>query len=140
MLKGLLLIIVTVSMSADPLAFAVDSPEAVYQKYSAALKSKNPDELNKYLSKHQKDKLNAETPEDRQKVISLVVAFMPKSIRIVDQSISPDDKTATLELMGIGGISGGDEVYGKVTMVKENSEWKIEREQWSLNKQTWLGN
>jgi hypothetical protein len=134
MLKGLL-IMITVSVSASLPAFAMDSPETVYQKYSAALKSKNLDELNKYLSKHQKDKLDAETPEDRLKIIELVAAFMPKSIRVVEQSISPDDETATLRLVGIGGISGKEEVSGKVTMVKEDSEWKIEREEWSSNKQ-----
>ncbi|MBI2487142.1 MAG: hypothetical protein HYW01_09320 [Deltaproteobacteria bacterium] len=67
-------------------------------------------------------------------MIELIAAFMPKSIRVVEQVISLDNKTGTLKLVGIGGISGNDEVYGTVSMVKEESEWKISREEWS-NKQ-----
>ncbi len=118
---------------AGSVAFSGDSPEAVYQKYRAAIQSRNLDELNKYLSSQRREELNEETPEDRQKMIELIAAFMPKSTRIVERQISPDDKKATLKLVGIGGISGKDEVFGKVTMVKEDSEWKINSEEWSNN-------
>lgn len=134
MLKHLFIVTVTFSLLGGRFAFAADSPEVVYQKYIAAIKSKNLDELNKYLSMQQRDKLNTERPEDRQKMIELIAAFMPKSIRVVEQVISLDNKTGTLKLVGIGGISGNDEVYGTVSMVKEESEWKISREEWS-NKQ-----
>ena len=134
MLKCLLIVTFTVSLLTGHFAFAENPPEEVYQKYIAAIKSKNLDELNKYLTMQQRDKLNAETPEDRQKMIELIAALMPKSIRVVEQAVSPDDKTVTLKLVGIGGISGNDEVSGTVSLVKEESEWKIDREEWS-NKQ-----
>ena len=133
MLKRVMPASVMLLMLAGTAAFSGDSPEAVYQKYSAAIQSKNLDELNKYLTSQRREELNAETPEDRQKMIELIAAFMPKATRIVEQQISPDDKKATLKLVGIGGISGKDEVYGKVTMVKEDSEWKINSEEWSNN-------
>ena len=133
MLKRVLTVSVMLLMLAGSVAFSGDSPEAVYRKYSAAIQSKNLDELNKYLSSQRREEIKKETPEDRQKMIELVAAFMPKSTRIVEQQISPDDKKATLKLVGIGGVSGKDEVFGKVTMVKEDSEWKINSEEWSNN-------
>jgi hypothetical protein len=133
MLMRVLPVSVMFLLLAGSVAFSGDSPEAVYQKYSAAIQTKNLDELNKYLSSQRREELNEEIPEDRQKMIELVAAFMPKSTRIVEQQISPDDKKATLKLVGIGGISGKDKVFGKVTMVKENSEWKISSEKWSNN-------
>ncbi|HWP92530.1 MAG TPA: hypothetical protein VNN20_10085 [Thermodesulfobacteriota bacterium] len=133
MLKRVLPASVMLLLLAVSVASSEDSPEAVYQKYSAAIQSKNLDELDKYLSSQRREELNEETPEDRQKMIELIAAFMPKSIRIVERQISPDDKKATLKLVGIGGISGKDEVFGKVTLVKEDSEWKINSEEWSNN-------
>jgi hypothetical protein len=56
---------------------------------------------------------------------------MPKSIRVVEQAISPDKKTGTLKLVGIGGIHSNDEVSGSVSLVKEESVCKISREEWS---------
>jgi len=39
-----------------------------------------------------------------------------------------------LKLTGIGGMSGNDEMIGTVAIVKEDSGWKIDSENWS-NKQ-----
>lgn len=82
----------------------------------------------------QRDKLNAETPEDRNKMIELIAAFMPKSIRVVEVIISSDNKNGILKLAGTGGTSGNDKVYGTVSMLREESGWKINRDEWS-NKQ-----
>jgi len=134
MLKRVLLITVTLSVFGGYVAFAEDSPEQVYQKYTAAIKSKNLDELKKYMSKKALDEMNAETPEIQQKMIEMIGTFMPKSYKVLEQTISQDGKTATLKLTGIGGMSGNDEMIGTVAMVKEDSGWKIDSENWS-NKQ-----
>jgi len=134
MLKRVLLITVTLSVFGGYVAFAEDSPEQVYQKYTAAIKSKNLDELKKYMSKKALDEMNAETPEIQQKMIEMIGTFMPKSYKVLEQTISQDGKTATLKLTGIGDMSGNDEMIGTVAMVKEDSGWKIDSENWS-NKQ-----
>ena len=134
MLKRVLLVTVTLSVLGGYVAFAEDSPEQVYQKYTAAIKSKNLDELKKYMSKKAINEMNAETPEMQQKMIEMIGTFMPESYKVLGQTISPDGKTATLKLTGIGGVSGNDEMIGTVPMVKEDSGWKIDSENWS-NKQ-----
>ena len=134
MLKRVLLVTVTLSVLGGYVAFAEDSPEQVYQKYTAAIKSKNLDELKKYMSKKAINEMNAETPEMQQKMIEMIGTFMPESYKVLGQTISPDGKTATLKLTGIGGMSGNDEMIGTVPMVKEDSRWKIDSENWS-NKQ-----
>ena len=134
MLKRVLLITVTLSVFGGYVAFAEDSPEQVYQKYTAAIKSKNLDELKKYMSKKALDEMNAETPEIQQKMIEMIGTFMPKSYKVLEQTISQDGKTVTLKLTGIGDMSGNDEMIGTVAMVKEDSGWKIDSENWS-NKQ-----
>ncbi len=131
MINRLLIGTVAVSMLVSLLAYAEDSPEAVYKKYTAAIESKNIDELMKYLSKQQSDMISAETPEDRQKMIDMIAEFMPKSISVVEQTIAPDGKSATLKLTGKGGMGSDEGVSGTVSLVKEESGWKIEREQWS---------
>ena len=134
MLKRVLLVTVTLSLLGGYVAFAEDSPEQVYQKYTAAIKSKNLDELKKYMSKKALDEMNAEPPEMQQKMIEMIGTFMPKSYKVLEQTISQDGKTATLKLTGIGDMSGNDEMIGTVAMVKEDSGWKIDSENWS-NKQ-----
>jgi len=134
MLKRLLIVTVTLSLLGGYVAFAEDSPEAVYQKYTAAIKSKNLDELKKYMSKKALDEMNAEPPEMQQKMIEMIGTFMPKSYKVLKQTISQDGKTVTLKLTGIGDMSGNDEMIGTVAMVKEDSGWKIDSENWS-NKQ-----
>ena len=74
MLKRVLPASVMLLLLAVSVASSEDSPEAVYQKYSAAIKSKNLDELDKYLSSQRREELNEETPEDRQKMIELIAA------------------------------------------------------------------
>ncbi|MGH7800941.1 MAG: nuclear transport factor 2 family protein [Thermodesulfobacteriota bacterium] len=134
MLKRVLLVTVTLSVLGGYVAFAEDSPEQVYQKYTAAIKSKNLDELKKYMSKKAINEMNAETPEMQKKMIEMIGTFMPESYKVLGQTIFPDGKTATLKLTGIGGVSGNDEMIGTVAMVKEDSGWKIDSENWS-NKQ-----
>ena len=134
MLKRVLLITVTLSVFGGYVAFAEDSPEQVYQKYTAAIKSKNLDELKKYMSKKALDEMNAETPEIQQKMIEMIGTFMPKSYKVLEQTISQDGKTATLKLTGIGDMSGNDEMIGTGAIVKLDSGWKIDSENWS-NKQ-----
>ena len=134
MLKRLLIVTVTLSLLGGYVAFAEDSPEQIYQKYTAAIKSKNLDEIKKYVSKQALDQMNADTPEMQKKMVEMMNAFMPKSVSVAEQTISPDGKTATLKLTGIGDMSGNDEMIGTVAMVKEDSGWKIDSENWS-NKQ-----
>jgi len=134
MLKRVLLVTATLSLLGGYVAFAEDSPEAVYQKYTAAIKSKNLDELKKYMSKKALDEMNAEPPEMQQKMIEMIGTFMPKSYKVLEQTISQDGKTVTLKLTGIGDMSGNDEMIGTVAIVKEDSGWKIDSENWS-NKQ-----
>jgi len=86
------------------------------------------------LSKKAINEMNTETPEMQQKMIEMIGTFMPESYKVLGQTISPDGKTATLKLTGIGGMSGNDEMIGTVAMVKEDSGWKIDSENWS-NKQ-----
>ncbi len=59
------------------------------------------------------------------------------SVKSRPEIMSPsklNGKTATLKLTGIGGMSGNDEMIGTVAIVKEDSGWKIDSENWS-NKQ-----
>ena len=85
MLKRLLIVIATVTASllAGHIAFAEDSPEQVYQKYTAAIKSKNLDELKKYMSKKAINEMNAETPEMQKKMIEMTGTFMPESYKVL---------------------------------------------------------
>lgn len=111
-------------------AFAQDSPEAVYRKYGVAVQVGSVDECAKYLSTAMREKLLADPPEMRKKMLGIIAAGTPKAVKVTRKTIAPDAKTATLDLSGTG-PGDGTPMFGKLTLVKEGADWRIQREQWS---------
>jgi hypothetical protein len=109
---------------------AQDSPEAVYRNYIAALRARNTEETTRYLSKHARGKLLADPRELRETMLEVLSAFMPTSVRVVKTTVSRDDTRAVLELMGLSALDGKP-TSGKVALIKEGVEWRVDREEWS---------
>lgn len=112
-------------------AAAADDIEAVYAKLHAAALARNVDEMMKYATEARRNEL-AITP-DKEPVVALMTATMPKTYRVTGKAFSPDGDAAQLRASGLSGMVGMGEqlMYGVMDFTKEKGEWKVDRWSWS---------
>jgi hypothetical protein len=112
-------------------AAAADDIETVYAKLHAAAAAKNVDEMMKYATEARRNEL-AVMP-DREPVVALMAATMPRTYRVTGKAFSPDGNAAQLRASGLSGMVGMGEqlVYGVMDFAREKGEWKVERWSWS---------
>ncbi|MFP4497529.1 MAG: hypothetical protein ACLFQV_04900 [Vulcanimicrobiota bacterium] len=111
-------------------AMAADTPEQVYAKINKAIHARDVDELMKHVSEKSKQDLEKHK-EDLPKMIKLIQVMTPEEYEIVDKQISGD--TATLKLtamMNFFGMGEPKPAEGTVKMVKEEGQWKLDKEDW----------
>ena len=125
-----LLVAALASLALAPGAFAEDPPKVVYERYTSALRARDADRIAQRLSRASRDKMLADSAEMRQKLLELIAALLPMSIRIAGTDVGPDAASASLVLTGAS-PEDGTPMYGRVDLVKEEGDWKIDRESWS---------
>jgi hypothetical protein len=125
-----LLIALLASLTVGHAACAQDPPEVVYERYASALRARDGDSIAQHLSRASREKMLADSAEMRQKLLELIAALLPASIRIVKTDVGAGAASATLELTGAS-PDDGTPMYGRVNLVKEEGDWKIDRESWS---------
>jgi len=115
-------------------AYAADDLEAVYAKLHAAALAKNVDEMMKYATEARRSEL--ETLPDKEPVIALMTAMMPKTYRVTGKAFSPDGNAAQLRASGISGMVGMGEqlMYGVMDFAREKGEWKVDKWSWSSDR------
>ena len=112
-------------------AAAADDIEAVYAKLHAAALARNVDEMMRYATEARRNEL--ETTPDKEPVVALMTATMPKTYRVTGKAFSPDGDAAQLRASGLSGMVGMGEqlVYGVMDFTREKGEWKVDRWSWS---------
>lgn len=119
-----------VALALGPPAFAQDPPEVVYERYESALRAKDGERIAQHLSRASREKMLADPVETRRRLLDLIAALLPASIRIVKTEVGSEAQSATLDLRGTS-PDDGTPMYGRVDLVKEEGDWKIDRESWS---------
>ena len=115
-------------------AFAADDIEAVYAKLHAAALAKNVDEMMKYATDARRNEL--ETVPDKDAVVALMTAMIPKTYRVTGRAFSPDGNAAQMRASGIGGMVGMGEalMYAQIDFAREKGEWKVDKWSWSSDR------
>ena len=115
-------------------AAAADDIEAVYAKLHAAALARNVDEMMKYATEARRNEL--ETTPDKEPVVALMSATMPKAYRVTGKAYSPDGAAAQLRASGLSGMVGMGEqlMYGVMDFTKEKGEWKVDKWSWSSDR------
>lgn len=101
------------------------TPKQVYDKYTQAQSSANLGEYRKYVSQALNKK--TQTPGAEAMFSKLAQSMMVKNVEITGQDISKN--TAILKATGDLPMSKRP-AEGTITIVKENDEWKVDREEW----------
>lgn len=111
--------------------FAGDSPEVIYQKYIQAVRAKNYDRISLYINYYNNLKLEAMTLALRMKEINKMFEKAHTDYAIVKKEIKRNEAYLYLEANAIEPYTKQMRKYkGKVSMVKENGEWKIHTISW----------
>src|SRR3954469_3926865 len=119
---------------ASGAAFGADDVEAVYAKLHAAALAKNLDEMMKYATEARRNELA--TLPDKEPIVALMTAMMPKSYRVTGKAFSSDGSAAQLRASGLSGMVGMGEqlMYGVMDFAREKGEWKVDKWSWSSDR------
>jgi hypothetical protein len=100
-----------------------------YMKYRAAFdKAKTLDEILPYMAKENRAQAAATPAADRAKMFEMVKMMN----KLTDVKILKEERTADGATLTVEGIDTDKKKNsGKVTIVKEDGEWKLGKESWS---------
>lgn len=116
-------------------AFAADAPEIVYGKFHRAIAVGNLEEMMRYAPAARRAEVAAMSAAQKDAQMKMLSMLMPKAFTLVDRRIAPGGKQARLIVTGPGEtvIAGGgkEPMYGRVRMVQESGEWKVDEIAWS---------
>jgi hypothetical protein len=117
------------------LAPAADEPEVVYAKFHRAAMASDLDEMLKYGLAQRRADMQGLSAAHREAALKMVQFMMPHAFTLQRKTVSPNGR-ATLIVSGPwdGGHHSLDTVYGTVSMVTENGEWKVDESTWSDQK------
>ncbi len=112
------------------------SPKDTYMKYRAALaKAKEVKEITPFLCKKSCEQINQTPESDKPMMFGFMKETTPAVVQVISEEIKDDH--ASLKLSGKeAGLAKADSsvketTEGTVTFVKENGEWKIDKENWN---------
>lgn len=132
---GRLTLLASILLISSTAAFAdALSPKDTYLKYRAALaNAKEVKEISTFLCKKANRQIN-ETPEnDKAMMFEMMKEMTPNEVQVVSEETK--DEHATLKLTGNeprpADKSIKEKIEGTVTFIKENGEWKIDKESWN---------
>jgi len=123
------------ALAAAP-ALAADEPDAVYAKYHRAAVTRDLNEMLQYASAAQRQELSGFSAAQKDAAMKMLEATMPRAFVLKNKTVAPDGKRARLLVNGPGGSvldAKLETLYGTVTMVKEQGEWKVGTADWSNN-------
>lgn len=121
------------ALAALPAA-AAEQPDAVYFKYHRAAVTRDLDEMLKYASAAQRQELSGYSAAQKDAAMKMLEASMPRAYVLKGKTVAPDGKRARLLLSGPGGSVLDDKpetLYGTITLVNEQGEWKVGTAEWS---------
>ena len=125
---GLSCILAVSAALADSLA-----PEDTYIKYRAALAdAKKIEDLQSMLCRDVNEKIEQTPPDMRPMMFGLLKDLTPKDVQVLSETVNGNG--ATLVLSGKtepAGSGVSEKTTGKVTLVKEDGIWKIDKEAWN---------
>ena len=80
------------------------------------------------------------SPAQKDAQMKMLSMMMPKAFTLLGKRVAPDGRSARLVVTGPGEtvIAGGakEPMYGRVKMVMESGEWKVDELAWSNDKPT----
>lgn len=116
-------------------AFAADEPEIVYGKFHRAIAAGNLEEMMRYAPAARRAEVAAMSAAQKDAQMKMLSMLMPKAFTLVDKRLAPGGRNARLIVTGPGEtvIAGGakEPMYGRVRMVQEAGEWKVDEIAWS---------
>jgi hypothetical protein len=124
------------ALSLPLIARAQETPSAAYMAMQAAMKRGNLDEMAKYMTSAKKTELDAmrKKPDyNEEKLIKLLQMMNPSNLKIERQDSKGDKVILVLSGMAENWLKPGtmEPNYGRALFVKENGEWKMDKENWS---------
>lgn len=117
-------------------ARAAEEPDAVYFKYHRAAVSRDLDEMLRYASAAQRNELSEVSAAQKDAMMKMLAASMPRVFVLKGKTLAPDGKSARLLVSGPGGSvldAKTETLYGTVSMVNERGQWKVAASNWSNN-------
>jgi hypothetical protein len=115
-------------------ALAADEPDAVYAKYHRAAVTRDLNEMLLYASAAQRNELSGLSAAQKDASMKMLEATMPRAFVLKGKTVAPDGKRARLLVSGPGGSVLDDKpemLYGTITMVSEQGEWKVAASNWT---------
>ena len=134
--KGLLLAAVCLFLCAQSAVQAEAlSAKEVYLKYRSALaKAAKIEDLQSFMAKHVVDEIQ-QTPADMKPMMfGLMKETAPKTVEILSEEVKGDNALLKLSGKGDSLFKGAtitkEDTKGSVKLLRENGEWKIDKESW----------
>lgn len=115
-------------------ARAAEEPDAVYAKYHRAAVTRDLNEMLRYASAAQRNELAEASPAQKDAMMKMLEASMPRVFVLKGKTLAPDGRSARLLVSGPGGSvldAKTETLYGTVSMVNERGEWKVAASNWS---------
>ncbi len=116
-------------------ATAADEPEVVYAKFHRAAMAGDLDEMLKYAPAQRRAEMQGLSDAHREAALKMAQLMMPRAFKLERKNVTPKGR-ATLIVSGPSDGSNPDvtKVYGTVSMLLENGEWKVAESNWSEDK------
>jgi len=115
-------------------ALAAEEPDAVYAKYHRAAVTRDMNEMLRYATAAQRNELSDASPAQKDAMMKMLEASMPRVFVLKGKTLAPDGKSARLLVSGPGGSvldAKTETLYGTVSMVNERGEWKVAASNWT---------
>jgi hypothetical protein len=121
---------------------AQEQPESVYGKFHRALASGDLNEMVRYAPAARRAELQAMSPAQKEASVKMMQMMLPRGFTLLNKTLAPDGKTARLVVSGPGeSLPGGkpEMMYGRISMVIEQGEWKVDESSWSNDRPSAAG-
>lgn len=112
---------------------AASTPEQVYKEYIKAMKEGDFDKAISLTTLERQKEINKMDKAKREKILKFLQTLLPVDLKITITSKKIQEKEAYLFVESVKKNPFTKKVgkaYGKVHFLKENGEWKIDRESW----------
>jgi hypothetical protein len=127
------------------LAFAAsgqEAPEAVNGKFHRAIAAGDLDEMVRYAPEARRAEMQGMSAAQKDAAVKMMQMMLPRAFTLLDKRVAPDGKTARLVVSGQAqSLLGGrpETTYGRVAMVTEKGEWKVDEVSWSNERPSGAG-
>jgi len=116
-------------------ARAADDLQTVYAKLHAASLKGDIATMAKFASAAKRAEVTA-LPAGAE-TAKLMSGMLPRTYSVTSAGVNPDGKTGELKATGMHALFGPPKpMYGVVKFISEGGAWKVDRSEWSSDKQT----